>query len=278
MTMIPAAQSITLPHGRLTYRQAGRPGAPALVLLHGIGSTSPRWEHQFAGLSNDFHVIAWNAPGYRDSDPLPGAAPRVEDYAHALAGLLDALDVREAWLVSNSWGTLIALSFAREYPQRVLGLVLGGPTAGYGHLPAGEQKTLADKRAARIASAGPVRMIEEDSPNLVSPQAGAELLARLRQGGDELTVEGYAQAARMLYATEGLVLVAQLEQPILILSGEQDRITPPPANAHRLLAAARHGEIEMLPGVGHLPHLEVPERFNAAVRGFIKKNTRPETT
>ena len=82
----------------------------------------------------------------------------------------------------------------------------------------------------------------------------------------------------MLYATEGLVLVAQLEQPILILSGEQDRITPPPANAHRLLAAARHGEIEMLPGVGHLPHLEVPERFNAAVRGFIEKHARKQET
>lgn len=270
--MIPAPQSVSLSHGRLTYRQSGTPGAPALVLLHGIGSTSPRWEYQFAALSDSFHVIAWNAPGYRDSDPLPGDTPSADAYAHALAGLLDALGVPRAWVASNSWGTLIALAFAHRYPQRTPGLVLGGPTAGYGMLPPDQQAAMAQKRAARVASVGTVRMVEEDSPNLVSPQASASLLAKLRQGGEELTVAGYSQAARMLYSTDGLAVIAQLAQPVLILSGEQDRITPPDANARRLHAAARHAEIQMLPGVGHLPHLEVPEIFNAAVRGFIKKH------
>lgn len=268
--MIPAAQHVNLAHGKLTWREAGRADAPALVLLHGIGSTSPRWEHQFAGLSDAFRVIAWNAPGYRDSDPLPAHTPSANDYAVALAALLDTLGVRETWVASNSWGTLIALAFADLYPQRARGLVLGGPTAGYGTLPAAEQQAMAAKRAARIASVGPVRMVEEDSPNLVSPQASPELLAKLRSGGEELTVEGYAQAARMLYATDGLAVIARLKHPILILSGEQDRITPPPANSHKLQAAAQRSTLEMIPGVGHLPHLEVPQRFNDAVREFAK--------
>ena len=68
----------------ITYRESGGKDAPALVLLHGIGSTSAGWRLQYGPLGEHFRVIAWDAPGYGGSQPLPGEAPSAEAYARAL--------------------------------------------------------------------------------------------------------------------------------------------------------------------------------------------------
>src|SRR5213596_1829792 len=47
---------------RWSYLEAGRADAAAIVLLHGVGANSMHWRFQFAGLSDAFHVVAWNAP------------------------------------------------------------------------------------------------------------------------------------------------------------------------------------------------------------------------
>ena len=128
MNMLP-----TLRHAAgIGYRESGRRDAPALVLLHGIGSTSAGWRLQYGPLGERYRVIAWDAPGYAGSEPLPSETPEAADYARALGGLLDALEIGSAYLVTNSWGTLIALAFANLFAQRVRAMVLGGPTAGWG--------------------------------------------------------------------------------------------------------------------------------------------------
>src|SRR5438477_1444616 len=53
---------------RWSYMEAGRVDAPVILLLHGVGANSMHWRFQFAGLSDAFRVIAWNAPGYVLSD------------------------------------------------------------------------------------------------------------------------------------------------------------------------------------------------------------------
>jgi len=258
----------TLPETRtaagISYRESGRAGAPALALLHGIGSTSAGWRLQFAPLGERFRVVAWDAPGYGRSTPLPGEAPEPAAYARALAGLLDALGIARVLIGSNSWGTATAVAFARLHPQRVSALVLGGPTVGFAGLPAAERERRVAERVERIRALGPERMREQDSARLVAPGARPELLGWIR-GAAGLSVEGYAQAARMLGRIDCVREIAALECPVIVVSGEKDVVTPPEANSRPLAAAARHGELEMVPGCGHLPHLEHPERFNAAV-------------
>src|SRR5688572_27878562 len=108
----------------ISHRDAGKARAPALMLLHRIGSTSAVWRDQYAPLGQRFRVVAWSAPGYHESAPLVGESPTAREYAGALARLLDALRIGEARLVTNSWGTLVALAFASLHPGRVASLVL----------------------------------------------------------------------------------------------------------------------------------------------------------
>ena len=87
----------TLAHGRLGWREAGAAnGAPALVLLHGIGSTSAGWRLQYGPLGERFRVLAWDAPGYGGSTPLPGDSPSPEAYAQALESARSEDQGREA--------------------------------------------------------------------------------------------------------------------------------------------------------------------------------------
>src|SRR5690242_13042026 len=76
---------------RFSYMEAGPAAAPAVVLFHGVGANSAHWRFQLAGLSDRFHVVAWNAPGYMVSDNLNADMPSCKDFADAANDFLTAL-------------------------------------------------------------------------------------------------------------------------------------------------------------------------------------------
>lgn len=257
---LPALQTAA----NITYRESGRSDAPALMLLHGIGSTSAGWRLQYEPLGRQFRVIAWDAPGYGGSKPLSGEAPSIDAYAQTLANLMDSLGVEQAILGTNSWGTPTAVAFARLYPQRVRALILGGPAAGHGSLPREEREQRTAARLARVKELGMKKMREEDAADLVAPGTRAEVIEWIT-GAEGLSLEGYAQAARMLAAADVPRDIVSVQCPVKIVCGEKDTRTPPAANARRIAAATPNATLLMVPNCGHLPHLEFPDIFNAAV-------------
>ena len=108
-------QKVSTRRGTISYREAG--AGPPLCLLHGIGSQSGSWVPQLDTLAARFHVIAWDAPGYGESDQILTDPPATSDYADSLVGLLDALSIDRVLLVGNSLGALIAGAFAAMQPD-----------------------------------------------------------------------------------------------------------------------------------------------------------------
>ncbi len=102
----------------IAYREAGQ-GA-GLVLLHGFLCDSRCWRRQLSGLSDQFRVVAWDAPGagssWDPSDPFTTA-----DYARCLAGFLDAVGVASAHVVGLSWGGILAQVIAGQNRQETVG-------------------------------------------------------------------------------------------------------------------------------------------------------------
>jgi pimeloyl-ACP methyl ester carboxylesterase len=268
--MLPEVQSAA----DITYRESGKPDAPALVLLHGIGSTSAGWRLQYAPLGEHFRVIAWDAPGYGGSKPLADTAPSVEAYANALARLLDVLGIQKAIVGTNSWGTPTGVVFARLFPARVRALVLGGPAAGWGSAPKDERETRIAARIERITTLGVKKMRAEDAVGLVAPGTRAEVLEWI-QGAEGLHIAGYAQAARMLGAVDVPREAVSVTCPVTVVVGEKDLRTPPETNARKIAAALPNATLRMIPNCGHLPHLEFPEIFNAVVLEMAKAVSQP---
>ena len=97
---------------RWSYMEAGRVDAPVVLLLHGVGANSMHWRFQFAGLSDAFRVVAWNAPGYMLSDAFRTEWPTCQDYADAVADFLAAVKLDRVNIVGNSFGSRVAQCFA----------------------------------------------------------------------------------------------------------------------------------------------------------------------
>lgn len=249
----------------IAYREAGH-GAP-LVLLHGIGNQSGSWVQQLESLSERFHVIAWDAPGYGASDALPDDAPVAADYADALRALLDALAMERAVLVGSSLGCLMAASFAARHPERVARLVLCNAAIGHGALDPRERQEKLAARLAMLERLGPSGMAANPSPGLLSERASATARSLAAWSTSRLRPAGYAQAARMLSTGRLLDDASRYAGPVLVIGAAADTVTPP-ASCRAVAAAYPRAEYVELPDAGHLAYMEAPHAVNGLLAGF----------
>lgn len=253
----------------LSFREAGAVDAPALLLLHGIGSGSASWASQLASLpARGLRVVAWDAPGYGGSEALAVAAPSPADYAAALADFADVLGLDRFSLLGHSLGALMASAFCCRAGARIDRLILAAPAAGYGKAAAEERRSKIDGRLAAMAQLGPAGLAENRAAALLSPQAPPEAVERVRAVMRQLRPDGYAQAVRMLGQADLFAEVGALTVPTLVLCGTADGVTPE-AGCRRVAAAIPGARYEALPGLGHAAYVEDPRRFDAAVLRFL---------
>ena len=263
---IPAASRVRYTGDRFSYMEAGPTDASALVLLHGIGANSMHWRFQFAGLADRLRVIAWNAPGYMQSDCLIAETPTACDYADALADFLASLGVGPFDLLANSFGTRVAQCFAYHHPGRIGRAVFTGAGVAAGSSAEERERTL-DARIQMIARGG--RAFGKRVPALVGSRASAELLAIVRGTVQATNPQGFLQAARFIASGDMPPLGAGLALPVLLIHGAEDRVNPLAANAALLVEALPNARLVVLDGCGHLPEVEEPERVNDMVRRFL---------
>lgn len=253
---------------RVTYLEQGA-GTP-LVLLHGVGSAARSWRHQLDGLSQEYRVIAWDAPGYGGSSRLAAPQPGAEDYASALHGFLGALGVERFHLVGHSLGCIMAARFARLHPERILSLTLASIATGHARLPTADRDRLRAGRLDDLAALGARAMAEKRGPRLVGPSADEATIRSVVETMAMLNPEGYTQAVRMLSFADTRADVSALAEDMRVqfIYGDADVITTPEQNqsVHRERPGA---PVHVLPGAGHAVYLEQPEAFNAHLRGFI---------
>jgi pimeloyl-ACP methyl ester carboxylesterase len=257
----------------LHVRDGGPRSAPAVIMLHGFGSSLHTWESWAGSLDDAFRVIRFDLPGSGLSPP-----DSTGDYGDArslrlLTALMDRLDVSHASLVGNSIGGRIAWSFAAENPSRIDKLVLispdgfASPGFGYGRRPEvpqlarlmryalprilvrmnlapafGDKATLTDDLVARYYDL------------MLAPGARAAMIARMEQ-----TV-----------LRDPVPLLRQIQAPTLLLWGERDRLIPI-ANADDYLKVVPHARLVRLSGIGHVPQEEAPAASLAPVRAFLSE-------
>jgi pimeloyl-ACP methyl ester carboxylesterase len=261
---LPPVTTVRCAHGAVAWRDAGT--GPAVVLLHGIGSGSGSWRGQFDALAAHHRVLAWDAPGYGDSDPLPQPHPMAMDYAHVLGQCLAQLGVTPAVVVGHSLGAIVAVAFAAHVDRAVppAAIVLASPARGYGSADVVTRAAKLAERRGMIERLGVQGMAQSRSAALCAPGASDEVLAVVHDSMARATPGGYVQAAGMLaYDDLAVHLRAASSPPVRVLCGELDRVTPP--DACRAVAHDAGAPFVLLKGVAHACYVEDAAQFNDAL-------------
>lgn len=279
---------------RMMYMDVAPTGAPngrAVLLMHGKNFGADYWESTIRALSaQGYRVIAPDQIGFGKSSK-PDLRYTFAQLADNTARLLDHLGLARVAVVANSMGGMLGVHFARAHPQRVSALVLEDPLGLEDYtqyIPAQTTDNLVKLEMAQtpasyrnfVRSYFPVWQPEFE--HFVEQFARVQLSAEYPR---------YAKVSALTYQMiyEGPILdeLPRLTVPTLLAIGQLDhtvfgrRFAPPEVvrplgnfvqlgkKAQSLIPGAKLVEFD---GVGHVPHLEVPDRFHTALLQFLQDN------
>jgi pimeloyl-ACP methyl ester carboxylesterase len=254
---------------KLHYIERGS-GLP-IVLLHGNGVTAQDWEVSgiLDGLAPDHRVIAFDRPGFGYSE-----RPRDVDWtptqqAELLHQALTELQITRPVVVGHSWGTLVALALALDYPADVQRVVL---LSGY-YFPSLRLDAL-------IGAAPAISILGDVLRYTVSPIVGrlmAPLLVRqlfapapvpdrFRNFPLSISLRPWqlrasAQEAQLMVASAKSLepRYGELTVPVSIIAGSGDMIADPLAQSNRLANLILGHDAQLISGAGHMVHYLAPE-------------------
>jgi pimeloyl-ACP methyl ester carboxylesterase len=267
--------------GPVRYLDFGGPRGPVLVCVHGLGGSAVNWSAIAPLLTRRYRVLAPDLAGHG----LTRSAGRGTDVAAnraLLHSFITTVCDGPVILMGNSMGGMISLLEASAAPRTVAGLILVDPALpfaparpdllvasmfalsgvpGLGRLMLGRLRSLSPEAVV----AGALSLCCAD-PSRVSQDVVAQHVELARQRAS-FTEAGrdMANATRSVIATAGIGVSGQayrhairaVQQPVLVLHGERDRLVP--ASAARGAARANPSwKLVILPDAGHVPQLEVP--------------------
>lgn len=251
---------------RIGFERRGN--GPPLVLLHGLPGDSRIWQRQLDDLAEDYTVVAWDAPGCgRSADPAGDLGLR--DVAGSLTGFINALGLEQAHVVGLSWGGGLALELYRSAPTLVRTLVLASAYAGWaGSLPA---DVVAGRLRAYLDAAQkpPVEAIRDWMPGMFSETVTADVATEVLTILSEFHPRAFTMLARSFAETDLRDMLASIAVPTHLLYGDADTRAPLYV-AEDLHSRIPGATLELMSGVGHLNNVEAPDRFNTAVRRFLR--------
>jgi non-heme chloroperoxidase len=260
---------------RLNVREWGnRDGAP-ILLIHGWSQSQLCWSRQVSGpLAESFRLVTFDNRGHGMSEkPLDAAhylAPRL--WADDVAAIIDGLRLERPVLVAWSYGGFIATDYVRAHGDGGVGGInfVGGAVV---------------LRPPDFAHIGPGLL--GNAPDACGPDLGANI-AGIRRfleactaqplGVDDwstalcwnMVVPPEVRGALIARSVDAADVVSGLRVPVLVSHGTPDEIVLP-SMAARILDACETAEASWYEGLGHMPFLEDPVRFDRELAAFVAR-------
>ena len=251
--------------GSIAWRELG--DGPPVVFLHGLGGTRVSWGPQLRGLSDQFRCIAWDMPGYGDSEPLEPLT--YKGIADRLVGFLDHLELEHADLVGLSFGGMHALHTAINYPDRVRRMVLADSSPAFGM----DGTTVEDWTRSRLEPLDRGETPADAADHVIDAITARTLTGEIRSetvdGFARISPRGFRAAVGCLPHNDVRDELGMIQHPSLVVVGELDEETPV-SYATTLSNGLWDSQLVVLDGVGHLSPAEDPERFNQLVSRFLR--------
>jgi pimeloyl-ACP methyl ester carboxylesterase len=265
------------PAGAVAARITGPADGPPIVLVHGTAAWSGFWQEVADHLAaRGWRVVAIDLPpfGWSDRDPQ-NRYDRVAQ-AERLAAVVGALG-KPATVVGHSFGAGPATELALRHPDELRGLIL--VDAALGELdPAAESSVAETMRMTPLAELATAASVT--NPNALEPLLRS-MIARKEQAHRwvpvlrtpmmrEGTTSAYAAWLPNLFAKQDGSLsrrtaeLRKIKVPVALIWGDADTVTPLD-QGKRIAELTRARSLQVLSGVGHIPHIEEPEGFRKAL-------------
>lgn len=259
----------TAPDGT-RYTRSGPRGAPAVVLIHGLGLSHEVWQWQMPALAERCDVIAYDLYGHGDS-PDPPEEPTLRLFARQLAGVMDACGVQGAAIIGFSLGGMIARRFAQDHPARVAALgILHSP---HRRTPEAQEAIL--KRVEQARREGPAATVEAALQRWFTDDfrtAHPEVMDQVRAWvlGNDIAV--YHRNYRVLATgiDEIVSPATPITVPALVITGDED-FGNGPEMARAIAAGIAGAELHVLTGLRHMALVQDPPRTTALLLDFLAR-------
>jgi len=247
-----------------------------VVLIHGTGSSLHTYDDWTATLKKYKRVVRMDLPAFGLTGPFPNRNYSIDHYVSFLESFLTNQGINRCILVGNSLGGLIAWRFTLKRPKMVDKLLLID-AAGYPLESASEPIAFTLARIPVLNNIltfiTPRFVVKSSVQNVYAHDSkiSEDLVDRyfdltLRNGNRQAFVD----RMKMVYDTSYLKQINRIQQPTLVLWGEEDLLITR-ASAYRFHHDLPNDTLVMLKNSGHVPMEESPEESLAAVLSFIQK-------
>jgi pimeloyl-ACP methyl ester carboxylesterase len=245
-------------------------GPLGVVFIHGVGGSALAWQGQVKSFAAaGYAPLAVDLPGYGGRPPIQHTdfeqlSQDVEDQI-ANAGL------ERPVLVGHSLGGMIAQTMLRRIPQGYQAVVLVGTSPAFGRAEGDFQRQFVEERLAPLRSGKTMPELAAEMINGImalggDPEGRKTAIASMAA----VPPETYKACVEAIVMFEERANLGRIAVPVLCLAGEFDRQAP--ANMMQRMAQKIPGaKFVTLPGLGHLPNLENPAAFDAAVLDYLKE-------
>jgi 3-oxoadipate enol-lactonase len=234
---------------------------PAVVFVHGVGSTAAIWDAQLQAFGDRYRCVAVELRGNGvPADPEPALITR-EGYASDVLAVADALGIERFTIVGCSLGGVVAFELWQRERDRIEAMVIVGSFAAYPNarvyadgikaaaIEAGTMHAFAEARAARLG---------------LPPE-------RLRETLEQMScksIPSYLAATEATWTGDYTQLLRTIDVPVLVACGERDAIAP--ATLSEVIAAGiSKAKFVLVPDAGHVANADNPQAFNSIVEPFL---------
>ena len=253
---------------------SANPSASPVVFLHGVGGSARIWTPQLSSFAAaGFRPVALDMLGYGSREPVDRMD--FEMLAADVEAQITQQRLDRPVIVGHSMGGLLAQTLLRRGPRTYRAAVLSCTSPAFGDRSGEFQKKfIADRLGpldaghtmAQMAPAM-VAAVSGPAPDPAGRQLAIETIAATSE-------RSYRAAVHCLVDFDERASLARIAIPVLCLAGEHDRLAPP-AMMERMAARIPGARYVCLKGVGHLPNVEAPPAFDAAVLDFLRAALAP---
>ncbi len=238
-------------------------GDLALVFLHYYGGSSRTWQFVTNELSDNYRTVATDHRGWGHSD-APEAGYTIGDLADDAQGVIEALGLKRYVLVGHSMGGKTAQLLASRRLPGLEGVVLVAPSPPSPMVVSDEQRTaMVGAYASRESIGWVLDNVLTVTP--LAPERREQVIEDSLRGAPQAKAAWPNVAMREDISAD----VAAINVPVLVISGELDKVDRVETLRAELLPRIAGAHLEVLPGIGHLSPLEAPSAVAAAIRRFV---------